>query len=130
MLATRTTPARGSRTTGSEQRVKWHREERGSDDDESRRCALDHAPAYSLTEEDVALRSVCTGLGAHTSRCAATGGNAAVRGVGARLRRTFRVLLHRWLRGWLHRWLSVLLQTLRICRCCHGEQASSARRQY
>jgi hypothetical protein len=66
----------------SERRLTRRREERGSDD-ESRRCAPGFALAYSLTEEDVALRSVCTGLGAHTSRCAASGGNTAVRGVGA-----------------------------------------------
>jgi hypothetical protein len=59
-------------------------------------------PTYSVTEEDVALRSASTGLGAHTSRYAASGGNAAIRCIGARLRRTCRVLLHRWLRGWLH----------------------------
>ncbi len=71
-------------------------------DDKSDDALPGYAPTYSLTEEDVALWSASAGLGAHTSRCAASGGNAAVRGVGARLRRTFRVLLHRWLRGWLH----------------------------
>lgn len=95
-------------------------------DDKSDYALPGYAPTYSMTKEDVALWSASAGVGVHTSRYAATGGDAAIRGIGARRRRTCRVLLRRW----SPRWLLFLLQALRMCHTYHSEHASRARCKY
>src|SRR5260370_28583551 len=84
-------------------------------DDKSDDALPGYAPTYSLTEEDVALWSASAGLGAHTSRCAASGGDAARPPVRAPPRRAFPLFPPLSLRRLVPLLVGLLVQGPRMC---------------